>query len=622
MPLRFERPSELYMRELKAVAQSAAALRNHFPKINFMPNDFPQEQVKDFCNALVRLPQGTAEGSIAPLRAADEALNPIRQRFFHATLEDEKEPEFGFTREGDLDLRLVSLMAAVRSAIERYKAESGEVLDTDISPDLPANPAIEKPRQSAKDALKDAASQIDGAEKAFEQIEDASMRQSIDAEERLVKDAGTQVKSTEAVLASETPRPSVLGWLDEGLQSTEVALTKVLNANLGKAKKIGTATGNFASQLTEIWLPKISKSLKPVREYVHQIRSIILDGEESTDGDDTAADFSYVETYNRLLRGEAIPKSWIPFITQLDFSFDEPHHVPLEDQNQIVGESRLFASLHLLASLTNLRVLRLNSTNVVDLTPLVALNNLEELGLERTQIVDVLPLGALTSLEMLDLTETKVTNIAPLVSLSKLKVLHLDFTQVVDIAPIWKLNGLRELTLFDTKITNIDSLAALTDLRTLSISGSKVFDISSLAPLKNLRKLHMTQTLITDLAPLAFLSNLQELYLDDTLVENLKPLTSLAKLEVLSLNDTQVNDLSPLSGLINLEELHLERTKVFDVSSLANLVKLQYLSLDDTEVTSVEPLAAISGLESLWLKNTKVPDYTPLSHITKLRIRT
>lgn len=56
MPLRHERPSVEYMRELRAVSRSAAALSDHLPKVNLFPEGFPREQVEGFCKALIRLP--------------------------------------------------------------------------------------------------------------------------------------------------------------------------------------------------------------------------------------------------------------------------------------------------------------------------------------------------------------------------------------------------------------------------------------------------------------------------------------------------------------------------------------------------------------------------------------
>lgn len=571
MPLLFERPSDMYMRELRAVARSAAALRDHFPKMNYVPNDFPQDQVKWFCEALIRLPEGTAEGSIAPLRAADEGLNPIRQRFFHAVLEDEKEPEFGFARDGDLDLRLVSLMAAVRSAIERYKVESGEVLDTDVTPDLLPNPAIEKPRQSAIEAIAKASAEISAAEKAFSQSDDPQERQALDAEERLVKDTGTQVKSTKAVLSNDAPRPSVLTWLDDGFQKTEAALTRALNVNLPKAKKVGEVTGNAAGQLAEIWFPKISKSIKPVREYVRQIRTIILSEGDASKVEVESADFSYVETYNRLLRGDEIPASWIPQITQLDFYFSKLHHLPESDRSQIIGNPELFSNTGLLAALTNLTYLNLNNKQVADVSPLSKLTNLTLLWLSNTQVANVSPLSKLTNLTLLWLSNTQVTDVSPLAKLTNLTELSLDNTQVADVSPLAALTNLTELSLNNTQVKDVTPLAGLTNLTDLWLGGTPLKDVSSLAKFTNLTLLWLSNTQVKVLSPLAKLTNLTDLGLNNTQVKDVSPLAALSNLTSLGLSNTQVADVSPLTGLTKLEDIWLENTRVTDFSPLKHI---------------------------------------------------
>lgn len=61
MPLPHERPSQNYMRELKAVARAAGDLADHLGKVNLLPDGFPIEQVEGFCIALTSLPHGTAD---------------------------------------------------------------------------------------------------------------------------------------------------------------------------------------------------------------------------------------------------------------------------------------------------------------------------------------------------------------------------------------------------------------------------------------------------------------------------------------------------------------------------------------------------------------------------------
>ena len=78
---------------------------------------------------------------------------------------------------------------------------------------------------------------------------------------------------------------------------------------------------------------------------------------------------------------------------------------------------------HTLAGLIGLQELRLGSSLVSDLTPLVNLQNLRVLSLQGDQISDVSPLVGLTGLQELFLESNAISDFTPLVSLTNLKTL-------------------------------------------------------------------------------------------------------------------------------------------------------------------------------------------------------
>lgn len=197
-------------------------------------------------------------------------------------------------------------------------------------------------------------------------------------------------------------------------------------------------------------------------------------------------DFSYVETYNRLLRGETIPASWIPQITLLDFDFSDPHHLLESARSQITGDPKLFSNTGLLAALTNLTVLKLDDTQVKDISPLAALTKLTVLSLVKTQVKDVSPLAALTNLTSLLLVKTQVKDVSPLADLTNLTDLSLDYTQVKDVSPLAKLTNLTNLWLSNTQVKDVSPLVKLTNLTNLSLNKTRVKDISPLAHLTKL----------------------------------------------------------------------------------------------------------------------------------------
>jgi len=104
--------------------------------------------------------------------------------------------------------------------------------------------------------------------------------------------------------------------------------------------------------------------------------------------------FDYAEARALVLRGEAPPPPWRPWITALQFSQENLH------------------DLAPLASLTDLRSLDLDRTEVSDVAPLAHLTALRDLSLIGTQVSDVDPLARLTALQYLYLGGTEVSDVA------------------------------------------------------------------------------------------------------------------------------------------------------------------------------------------------------------------
>ncbi len=621
MPLRHERPSKEYMRELRAVARAAKALLDHLPKLNLLPDGFPLQQVEGYCESLVRLPDGTAEGSISPLRAADSELNRIRQRFIPAHNDEDEEDEPLIAREGDLDLRLVSLMAAVRSAIERYKVEAGEELETDLTADLPPNPAIDEPRAEAFNALDQADSDINAAAHAFETA-DEDVQKALEDEKRLVTDAGTQTASTRASLSTEAPRPAVLEWLEVGLTRTANEIDKRVSLSKEKRAAISAEIGDSAAKILEIWFPKLSKTMRVVVQIKRKIWEILAPDTEGNDPASPPADFDYLDIYNRLLRGEPVPDKWAPFVTELDFHFDlkRLHHLGEDDLEKIEGDPGNFVDTALLANCRNLQGLDLDNTQVANIAPLAGLTALHTLYLSGTPVTDITPLAGLTALQTLYLDSTPVTDITPLAGLTALQTLYLDNTQFTDITPLAGLTALQTLYLDNTPVTDITPLAGLTALQTLYLDNTQFTDIAPLAGLTALHTLYLSGTKIADIAPLAGLTALQELYLHNTQVTDITPLAGLTALHKLDLDNTQIADITPLAGLTALQTLWLNGTKIADITPLAGLTALQTLYLHNTQIADITPLAGLTALRHLYLSGTNVTDITPLAHLTDLAI--
>jgi hypothetical protein len=300
------------------------------------------------------------------------------------------------------------------------------------------------------------------------------------------------------------------------------------------------------------------------------------------------SDFDLDKAHEMILKGQAPPEAWIPYLTDLNFFNDK------------------IKSLAALANLTALQTFKLMDTKVSDLSPLANLTALQTLDLRGTQVTDLGPLANLTALQTLDLRGTQVTDLGPLANLTALQNLYLEDTKVTDLGPLANLTDLQNLYLEDTKVTDLGPLANLTALQNLELWGTQVTDLSPLANLTALQNLKLTDTKVTDLGPLANLTALQNLFVSGTKVTNLGPLANLTALHYLNLCVTQVTDLGPLANLTALQNLFVSGTKVTDLGPLANLTALHYLNLCVTQVTDLGPLANLTALQYLNLEGCQI----------------
>jgi len=315
---------------------------------------------------------------------------------------------------------------------------------------------------------------------------------------------------------------------------------------------------------------------------------------------DPPLDFDLGRAHEMILRGEAPPKTWWPFIIELEFT------------------AKNISDLSPLSGLANLRRLDLDGTEVRDLSALSRLANLERLQIAGTQISDVSPLSGLTNLRVLSLFGTQVADLSPLSGLTHLDWLDLSRTPISYVSTLSHLTDLQGLTLADTSISALSALSGLAKLKFLNLDRTPVRDVSALSQLANLEVLYLSQTLVSGVSALSGLTNLRELSLAKTRVSDLSALSRLAKLEWVDLDGTHASDVSALSGLANLQRLDLKNTQVRDLSTLFGLPNLWWLDLDSTEVDDVSGLSRLTNLAWLYLGGTQVSDVSALSSLANL----
>jgi uncharacterized protein YjbI with pentapeptide repeats len=136
-------------------------------------------------------------------------------------------------------------------------------------------------------------------------------------------------------------------------------------------------------------------------------------------------DFDILKVKELLLQGNSIPEHWVPYVFDLDFSFEASF------------------DLEPLAPLRNLKSLDLTKVPIEDLGPLKTLFELRELRLGDTNVADLGVLANLRKLATLDLTNTKVTDINALANAHNLKNLFLMHTSITNLRPLSHIQGLR-----------------------------------------------------------------------------------------------------------------------------------------------------------------------------------
>jgi internalin A len=96
---------------------------------------------------------------------------------------------------------------------------------------------------------------------------------------------------------------------------------------------------------------------------------------------------------------------------------------------------------------SDVTVLELNNSRIVDISPLSRLAKLTSLGLYNNRIVDISSLGSLANLKELDIGRNEITNINSLSNDLYLEKVYIEFNYIRDLTPLQGLANLTELNI-------------------------------------------------------------------------------------------------------------------------------------------------------------------------------
>lgn len=235
----------------------------------------------------------------------------------------------------------------------------------------------------------------------------------------------------------------------------------------------------------------------------------------------------------------------------------------------------------------NLEELTLYYTSFLDLTPLESLSSLNTFcigsmwygndNVGKSIFTDLTPLTRCPNLKLLKLDCTNIDDLSALSRLSNLTRLELSGFNGQDLEFLSGMSGLWELVLDWSENVDLDALVkyAPPSLKTLRIKRCGIEDITALGKLTQLVELELGGNLICDISPLCTLTNLIVLLLTNNQISDISPLAGLSNLEQLDLNINQLEDISALAGLEKLIMLDLRENNITDYSVLFNLESLE-----------------------------------------------
>lgn len=277
-----------------------------------------------------------------------------------------------------------------------------------------------------------------------------------------------------------------------------------------------------------------------------------------------------------------------------------------------------------LATLVNLKSLKLGEKEFDDMSSLAALTELRTLKIRGKPYADWRPIANLTKLETLNQKSSGVSSDLSIASiLAKLPNLR-ELSSPVALSPDSPLEQLRSLTLTSKLMPMSRDNAIPLDkispnIKVLCLSGC--FDLTRLG-LSNMKQLEefeyggnggarngggvvLPTVSWIDYAPLADLHNLKKLLLSNRCkAKNYRFLESLVNLRELTMHFQTISDISALANMQHLENVILDDSPVEDISPLGFLRELNHLSLEFTKVKDVSCLRGLPRLMNLFLPSS------------------
>lgn len=235
--------------------------------------------------------------------------------------------------------------------------------------------------------------------------------------------------------------------------------------------------------------------------------------------------------------------------------------------------------------MTGLRTLVLDGQQITDLSPLEGLP-LESLSLCDNPISDLTVAASLTNLKFLAIEETDVTDLSPLGELDALTELDIGTIPAADLDSIAGTN-IEYLVMNAVPAEHYEALYTL-PLKKLVMHSYSADDIDTVSQILTLEQLTIYGYPYNTLEVLLGLTNLKSLDITGGGVRTLEGIEELTALQTLTIGDTQVTDLTPLLQNTKLSYLYITDIPAGDYSVLAQMSRLLQVTCSEAQKEEIE----------------------------------
>jgi hypothetical protein len=230
---------------------------------------------------------------------------------------------------------------------------------------------------------------------------------------------------------------------------------------------------------------------------------------------------------------------------------------------------------------TNLTTLYLYNNNLGDISLLAGLTKMQNLYLWGNSSISFLSsLSNMSDLRNLKAQNCNIVDINVVSNFHKLIGLTLSSNNISNLTPLSGAKALKYLYLSSNNISNISSIAGDVNLIELDLSDNFISDVTALSGLTKLTNLKLRANNIIHINPLSSLINLKYLYLStDNDISDINALSGMTKLVELGLTDVNVGTITPLADVNQIQFLWLGTNRIKDVNSLTKFKNLKILAL-------------------------------------------